>query len=272
MSDIISIAKMPEILKGIYEDPELRSSCIPLFMSQPGLGKTSIVNNFFKDIGKKCLPVIASTKMPHEFQGCAIPDHNTQLMTYYDYDELLNLEDGDGLFLDEMLNANPMILNAFLTVLENRTLPSGKKLKNIMIIAAANPQGAVSITPQIKERFIFYDTKYDRDYWKLYMQNKYKLPDMIFSSLSSLVENENFNSSERNYFSCRSIDKAINMMIKDVHTPYCNKLLPILNLNISNETSDNIVLPDMEWFPNQHISWLFIIQQLKKLKNEIINK
>ena len=61
-----------KVLEGIYSDLDLRRTCIPLFLSSPGLGKTSVVNQFAKDKGVKCFPVIASTKMPHEFSGCAI--------------------------------------------------------------------------------------------------------------------------------------------------------------------------------------------------------
>ena len=155
--------KIRQVIEGIYDNLELRSSCIPLFIGNPGMGKTSIVHQFAKERNIKCLTEIASTKMPHEFSGLAMPDNKTKKMTYYDYDVLLDLRDGDILFLDELLNANPMILNAFLTVLENRVLPSGRKLANIMIIAAANYQGAASLTPQIKERFIFYDVKFDKN-------------------------------------------------------------------------------------------------------------
>ena len=33
-------------------------------------------------------------------------------MTYFDYDMFCNLKDGDIIFFDELLNANPMVLNA----------------------------------------------------------------------------------------------------------------------------------------------------------------
>ena len=108
--------KIRQVIEGIYNNLELRSSCIPLFIGNPGMGKTSIVHQFAKERNIKCLTEIASTKMPHEFSGLAMPDNKTKKMTYYDYDVLLDLRDGDILFLDELLNANPMILNAFLTI------------------------------------------------------------------------------------------------------------------------------------------------------------
>lgn len=252
-----------DVISKIYENEELRSSCIPLFLSNPGLGKTTTIHKFFNEKGKKCLSIVSSTKLPHEFSGIAIPNHETKRMTYFDYDALLDLNDGDCLFLDELLNANPMILNAFLTVLEDRVLPSGKKLAKIMIIAAANPQGSVSLTPQIKERFIFYDIKFDKESWKRYMA-KYLITDNIFEQLCVLVQNESFNSSDKNYFTPRSIEKAIKMILAGVNTPYEKKLTPILNEMIMNNTGKDITLGETTWKANEMISWL----KLQKLKNE----
>lgn len=252
-----------EVISKIYENEELRNSCIPLFLSNPGLGKTQCIREFAKEKNVKCFPVIASTKMPHEFSGIAVPDNDTKRMTYFDYDELLDLKDGDILFLDEMLNANPMILNAFLTVLEDRVLPSGKKLANIMIIAAGNPQGSVSLTPQIKQRFVWYDIKFNKESWKKYM-SKYLITNEIFESLCVLIQNESFLSSNKNYYTPRSIEKAIKMILKDVNTPYDIKLKPILNSLIQNTSQQDIQIGETVWKVNEMIPWL----KLQKLNNE----
>lgn len=253
-----------EIITKIYEDEELRNTCIPLFLSNPGMGKTSTVKEFAKSKGVNCLTEIASTKMPHEFSGIAIPDHDTKRMTYFDYDAILNLKDGDILFLDEMLNANPMILNAFLTVLEDRVLPSGKKLANIMIIAAGNPQGSVSLTPQIKERFVWYQINFDKDSWKQYM-SKYFITDEIYEQLCVLIKNETFSSSEKNYYTPRSIEKAVKMLLADVKTPYSKKLTPILNTMIQNTSGQDLLVGTETWRKDELLPWL----KIQKLKNEI---
>ena len=259
------MTEIEKIITGIYHNPELRRNCIPLLLSNSGIGKTSIINQFAKKEGIVCLSQIASTKMPHEFSGITIPNHDTKQMIYYDYDALLNLKDGDVLFLDELLNANPMILNAFLTVLEDRVLPSGKKLADIMIVAAANPHGAAQLTPQVSERFIWYKISFDKQSWKEYMQ-KYLLTDNIFNQLSLLIQNETFVSSEKNYMSPRSIEKAIKMILSEIHTPYEVKLKPILETKVENNTDQDIVKEDFIWKSGEFISWL----KLQKInKNEI---
>lgn len=254
-----------DVITKIYENGELRKNCIPLFLSNPGMGKSQTIRQFAKDKGVQCLVEIASTKMPHEFSGIAVPDPSTKRMTYFDYDAILNLKDGDILFLDEMLNANPMILNAFLTVLEDRVLPSGKKLADILIVAAGNPQGAVSLTPQIKERFIWYNLQFDKNSWKKYM-SKYLITDTIFEQLCVLIQNENFTSSEKNYYTPRSIEKALKMMLADIKTPYSIKLKPILNTLIPNNTGNDIQIGESVWKNNESMSWL----NLQKLKNNAI--
>lgn len=260
------MTEIEKIISGIYHNPELRKSCIPLFLSNSGIGKTSIINEFARKQNVVCLSQIASTKMPHEFAGLTIPDHTTKQMIYYDYDALLNLKSGDILFLDELLNANPQILAAFLTVLEDRVLPSGRKLADIMIVAAANPQGAAILTPQVSERFIWYKIAFDKNSWKQYM-SKYLITDSIFEQLCVLIQNESFNSAEKNYMTPRSIEKAINMLLNDVPTPYSAKLKPILDTLITNDKEIDLPIGDYVWKVSEKISWLKL---QKLLKNETI--
>lgn len=204
------------------------------------------------------------------------PDKETKLMTYFDYDELVNLKDGDILFLDEMLNANPMILNAFLTVLEDRVLPSGTKLNDIMIVAAANPQGAVMLTPQIKERFIWYDVKFDSASWIKYMEH-YQIPKNIIDNLCGLIAGEKFSNSHHNYITPRSVEKAIKLLIKNVHTPYEELLGAVLNIHIKNTTSEVLEIGDYIFGIGESLPWLDIKRKLtsfeiKNAKNTLDNK
>lgn len=185
-------------------------------------------------------------------------------MTYFNFDKLENLKDGDILFFDELLNGNPIVLNACLTILEQRRFISGKPLPDILIVAAANPQGMAPLTPQIKERFIFYDVKFDESMWIEYMMNKYSITNTIGKKLANLIKNEKFEN--RNFFTPRSVDKAVNMLIHDVPTPYKNNIHPILLEMIKNPFEQEIDLGnDKTLAPNEMISFLDLI----RLKNKI---
>lgn len=248
--------KIPEILNKIYYNLELRNTCIPLFVGNPGLGKTKLIEKFAKEKGVNIVEVIASQLMPHEISGIAIPDQSTKLMSYFDFDRFINLKEGDILFFDELLNANPIVLNACLTLLENRKMISGKPLKDIMILAAGNNQGSSILTPQIKERFIWYDVKFDPISWSKYMYKKYNITDDCLIDLISLIKNETFSNSNKNYHTPRSIDKAINMLINDVPSPYNSVKVAISKL-ITNNTNDDIIINDKFTFiKNEKISWL----------------
>ena len=254
--------KITETLTKIYDDEELRQTCIPLFLSNPGIGKTDIIKEFAKSRGVKCIDLIASQLMPHEVTGMLLPVHEQKEVEYFDTKMFNSLNDGDILFFDELLNANVMVLNACLTILENRELISGKKLPKIMIVAAANPQGSVIITPQIKERFIWYPINFDKPAWKQYMC-KFMITDEIFEQLCVLIQNESFNSSDKNYYTPRSIVKAIKMIIADIDTPYASKLKPILNNLIENTSENDIQIGEYTFKKNEKISWLKLQKMIK---------
>lgn len=253
-----------DVLEKVYSNQSLRKTIVPLFIGNPGLGKTVIIQEFAKSKKANLVELITSQMSPFEISGIAMPDKDIKKMVYYNFDKLENLKDGDILFFDELLNGNPVVLNACLTILEQRKFISGKDLPNIMIIAAANPQGMSPLTPQIKERFVWYPVKYDESMWIDYMMNKYGLLSPICVKLSKLIENEEFR--ENNFHTPRSIDKAVNMIIHEVSTPYEPIIAPILDHLVKNPFSELVHLPDgRELAPGEMISWIELIK-LKLLK------
>lgn len=247
------------VLEKVYSNKQLRKSIVPLFLGNPGLGKTKIIEQFAIDKGVNIVEFITSQMSPFEISGIAIPDKDVKKMVYYNFDKLESLTDGDILFFDELLNGNPTVLNACLTVLEQRKMISGKPLPDIMIIAAANPQGAVPLTPQIKERFVWYNVSFCKDMWIKYMIAKYNITTEIGIKLCSLITSEDFIGT--NYCTPRSLDKAVCMLINDVSTPYSKKILPILEELITNSTDNSIKLTeDKVLLPGEMMKWLDLIR------------
>jgi hypothetical protein len=248
-----------EILEKTYSVPSLRESIVPLFIGNPGLGKTVLIQEFADEKGVNLVELITSQMSPFEISGIAMPDKDTKKMSYYNFDKLENLRDGDILFFDELLNGNPVVLNACLTILEQRKFISGRKLPKVLICAAANPQGMAPLTPQIKERFIWYPTQYDKDMWKAYMFKKYSMTYTAIDKLSKLIVEETF--AANNFYTPRSIDKAVNMLIHEVPTPYTDVILPILKEMIKNPFDEKVTLPNNEeLLPDQLISWIELIK------------
>lgn len=228
--------------------------------------KSQLIHNFAKSKGVDIIEMIASQMSPFEVSGICIPSHTKERMIYYDFDSLVNLKEGSILFLDELPNANPSVLNAMLTLIESRRMISGKKLPNIMIVAAGNPHGMTPMTPQVKERFVWYNLSFEEKSWIDYMINKYDITLNIGRKLAKLIKEEEFTG--QNFKSPRSIDKAVNMLIKQVETPYSNTILPILEELITNNSENTIMIKNKEFLKGETMKWITI----KQYKDEIITE
>lgn len=260
----LKMNKVKDVLEKVYSNDSLRKTIVPLFIGNPGLGKTVIIQEFAKEKDCTLVELITSQMSPFEISGIAMPDKDIKKMVYYNFDKLENLKDGDILFFDELLNGNPVVLNACLTILEQRKFISGKNLPNIMIIAAANPQGMSPLTPQIKERFVWYTVTFDKDMWINYMMKKYSLTKTICNKMALLIKNEEFQTN--NFFTPRSLDKAVNMLISEVETPYQGSIEPMLNHLIKNPFVEKVDLPDGAVLaPGEMIPWLKLIKLKMKV-------
>ena len=158
-----------------------RSEIVLCLLGAPGIGKTQAVyqlrdwirqNTSHKEC--KIVEIIASQILPSEVSGLTMPDSNTHSMQIYDHARLSSLEDGDILFFDELLQAPMQVLSACLTLIQERRMMSGKKLPDIMIVAASNPLGSASSIPEsIRQRFMFIDVEFSPKPWKEYMERVY---------------------------------------------------------------------------------------------------
>lgn len=261
--------QMLNVLEKTYNNPILRRTTVPLFMSNPGLGKSTIVKEFAQNKGVNMLKLTLSTRMPNEVVGGLMPNAISKLWEYYDSQELNNLKDGDVLFFDEVFNGTlKQTLDAFLNFLEDRNLPSGRKLANVLIIAASNPQGLIHLTPQIKERFIRYELKFAKEEYQEYLKEKYGMPEKISNNLCILVNKEKFENETWDFVTPRSIEKAINQIGCELESPYQNILLPFL--------SEKIISPmDIESIgvkKDEEVEYLQLLKIIIKHKNDTENK
>lgn len=135
----------------------LRSEIVPCLVGPPGIGKTAAVMQHAKAHGcGKVVKIVASRCIPSETVGMTMPDHEHRSMAIYNSMQLSSLEDGDILFLDELLEAEQFVLSTLLTVIESREMADGTPLPDVQIIAATND----TVSPEmlkgnIRQRFMF---------------------------------------------------------------------------------------------------------------------
>lgn len=255
---------MLDVLEKTYENPVLRKSTVPLFMSNPGIGKTTIIREFAESKGVKMLKMTLSQRMPNEVVGMVMPDVKSGTLKVFDSYELSSLNDGDILFIDEVFNGTlKQTLDAFLNLLEDRTLPSGKRMADVMIVGASNPQGLINLTPQIKERFIRYDPKFSKEEYQEYLGTKYGMPESISSNLCMLIQKEKFEDNW-NFHTPRSIEKAINQIGCELESALDDVLLPYLKQTVKLEKN----YKDLNYKKGEEIEYLTILKYICSIFNK----
>lgn len=141
----------------------MRSQIVPCLVGPPGIGKTAAIEQHAKAHGcGKVVKIVASRCVPSETVGMTMPDHEHRSMDIYNSMQLSSLEDGDILFLDELLEADQYVLSTLLTVIESREMADGTPLPDIQIIAATNDTiSPEQLKPNIRQRFMFQRFKVD---------------------------------------------------------------------------------------------------------------
>ena len=177
VGDVLDIKELAMFLESWYSlsmNVPDQAFC-PMLISPPGIGKTSFVKQLADKHGVKVFNLILSQANPSEVAGMVMPDPSGAHRTIiYDPQWAAELQDGDILFLDEVLKAPQATLNSCLTMIQERRLASGTLLPKVAIISAANytPQ-ARTYAPELKQRFQAIEIEWNPRTWKDYMYDKY---------------------------------------------------------------------------------------------------
>lgn len=139
-----------------------RKYIVPCLEGPAGIGKTAAVKQAALELKEqglatgKVVTIIASQILPNEVSGITMPVVESKAMEIFDHFRLSSLKDGDILFFDELLEADQLVLSACLTLIESRELMSGRKLPDIMIVAATNPTIKPNMLKEnIRQRFVW---------------------------------------------------------------------------------------------------------------------
>lgn len=148
-----------------------RDEVVLCLLGAPGIGKTEGIESFARKHDRNVVHIIASQILPTEVSGMTMPNQETHAMDVFDHARLGHLKDGDVLFFDELLKGQVQVLNACLTLIQERRMMSGKRLPDVLIVAAANPLASPQQLPlEVRQRFMFVDVEFDADSWCKYMR------------------------------------------------------------------------------------------------------
>lgn len=178
-----------QIYRLIEAADRCRKEIVLCLLGKPGIGKTEAVERFAKDHGRNVVHIIASQILPSEVSGMTMPNQETRSMDIFDHYRLSHMEDGDILFFDELLKGQQQVLNACLTLIQERRLMSGTKLPDVLVIAAANPLATPLQLPlEIRQRFMFVNVEWNRLRWCEYMESLGFKEEKFIEKLSRCVE------------------------------------------------------------------------------------
>lgn len=235
----------PEYIKRIIIQAYPERKCIvPCFVGNPGCGKTVGVELARQELERiynrkiHMHTLIASCVVPSEICGMTMPNHEDHTIDIYDPRALVDLQDGDILFLDELLEADQAILKACLTLIESRLLMSGRKLADIMIVAATNSTQHPSMVPSnIKERFIWFNVNETNTVAQLFLEERYSTK---FESLEFITDTKYYNQlSKRTY--TKLLDWFSNVDVPEELYDLINQGAPyIVNQNIISQFIDQL--------------------------------
>ena len=148
-----------------------RDEVVLCLLGAPGIGKTEGIEAFAKRHDRNVVHIIASQILPTEVSGMTMPNQETHSMDVFDHARLGHLRDGDVLFFDELLKGQVQVLNACLTLIQERRMMSGRRLPDVLIVAAANPLASPQQLPlEVRQRFMFVEVQFDEDSWCDYMR------------------------------------------------------------------------------------------------------
>ena len=214
-----------------------RDEIVLCLLGSPGIGKTQSVYEFAEEKGVKVVEIIASQILPNEVSGITMPVDKTHSMEVYDHARLASLEDGDILFFDELLQANAQTLSACLTLIQERRMMSGRKLPDVMIVAAANEDCQPNRLPEsIRQRFMFVKVPFDKQSFNRYIRRKYGfyLPAKV---LEELAMNADVKKNEWNVLTPRSLEKTIEWyksVPKEDREKVADMAISIYNMNLGD--------------------------------------
>jgi len=191
-----------------------------LFFGEKGWGKTQTINSIAKEEGFDCFTLLLADVLPEDLSGIPAVDKANQLAERYLLKTLKNVENNlisrkkTLLFLDELTQCSPQVMNCLYYLVENRRI-GNIEYPDLRIIAATNydeeSEYLSEIPEPLKDRFYITNWLNEIESANNYLQEKYK-NDVDFTKFleSSTKEKINF----KKTCNPRNLDKTLTYFSK----------------------------------------------------------
>lgn len=236
----MNIKEAYRVLESAYDARRFVNICL---LGQPGMGKTSIVHDLAEAKGVGCVELILSQSLPSEVSGMKMPDAETRTMRVFDSESLLQLKDGDILFLDELLHAPDAVQKAAMKLVLERKTASGRPLPDVMVVAAANPDKPAKLyLPSFRDRFVFIEVSESKMEFSQYISRKYGWDMPSTWSTTDMKSALSWNMS-----TCRKIEQLMQWMKASVESGAIECELDITGMADSFEKFTSRLVPAEFW-------------------------
>lgn len=133
-----------------------------------GVGKTTVISQLARALGRNFHLLIGSTHLPEDFSGYPDADRQAGVIRMMPTEWVDKFRDGLGfLLLDEFTCVPPTTMAAELSLITERRVGDVTLPESTIIVAAANPPelapGGNSLAPSMRSRFFHYKWQIDRN-------------------------------------------------------------------------------------------------------------
>ena len=172
---------MPDLATAVTVIDACGRAHVPvLLLSDPGMGKSSLVRGIAAADGLSCETVLGSIREPADVAGLPIVTEGGAVLDPPAWAKRLAAAGAGYLFLDELTTCPPSVQAAMLAVALDRTVGDLRLPDGVRVVAGANPADRAAdgyeISPPLANRFCHVDYTPSVDEWLDGMQGGWSAP------------------------------------------------------------------------------------------------
>ncbi len=238
----ITIKALKPLLRLCWEEGESI-----MLHSAPGVGKTTLINDFAKEIGGPCISLPLTQIDATDLRGMLVPDLKGGVSRYLP-PEVLPQGEGPGvIFLDEIDRADPFLRSAAFSLLAERRVGDVHIQPGWLIAAAGNGADfsteVLDLDPALADRLEHFKLKADADSFIEYGLKKGFAPEVLtlIRTRPDLLERCEYAMTNKLviFETPRSWEKVSNFL-KRTRNP--EEFVPLVQGRVGNESTAELVM------------------------------